>query len=328
MPVRISYNFHFFQDLSPRERAPSGPARSLAPGGYAIIAEMQNLSIVIPVYNEEKALPRTLDFFQDLARRCRDIEVIFVDDGSTDQSARILDAVQADGIRIIRHAKNKGYGASLKTGLQRARYDYFGITDADASYPNDLIPELFERLVKEDAAMVVGQRTGPAVNPGIFRKFSKFALKSLAEHLSRESIPDFNSGLRIAKKDVVLKAQGYLPDGFSFTTTLTLFMLSTHQPIIYAPIDYHKRQGKSKIRPVRDTLNFIQLIIRTIMFFNPLRVFLPISLAFMALSLIVAGVSFFMGKIMDITSILLFVTGIQLFALGLLADLIDKRLGK
>jgi hypothetical protein len=176
--------------------------------------------------------------------------------------------------------------------------------------------------------MVVGRRTGKAVDPGLFRKFSKFALRKLAEHLSRETIPDFNSGLRIAKKSLVLRAQGYLPDGFSFTTTLTLFMLSTNQPILYVPIDYHKRQGKSKIRPIRDTLNFIQLIIRTIMFFNPLRVFLPLSLLFMALSLIVGLVSYLLGKVMDITAVVLFVTGIQLFALGLLADLIDKRLGK
>jgi glycosyltransferase involved in cell wall biosynthesis len=289
---------------------------------------MKNLSIVIPVYNEEKGLPGTLPFFVELTKRWPDIEVIFVDDGSTDQSARIMDSLQAPGIKIVRHDKNKGYGASLKTGLNRARYEYFCITDADGSYPNDRIPEMFERLIKEEAAMIVGRRTGQAVDPGLFRKTSKFVLKRLAENLSRETIPDFNSGLRIAKRDLVLKAQGYLPDGFSFTTTLTLFMLSTHQPIIYEPIDYHQRQGKSKIRPVRDTLNFIQLIIRTIMFFNPLRVFLPISLAFMALSLVIALVSYFLGKIMDITSILLFVTGIQLFALGLLADLIDKRLGK
>ena len=144
--------------------------------------------------------------------------------------------------------------------------------------------------------MVVGRRTGKAVDPGLFRRFSKFALRKLAEHLSRETIPDFNSGLRIAKKSLVLRAQGYLPDGFSFTTTLTLFMLSTNQPIIYVPIDYYKRQGKSKIRPIRDTLNFIQLIIRTIMFFNPLRVFLPLSLLFMALSLIVVVVSYLLGK--------------------------------
>jgi glycosyltransferase involved in cell wall biosynthesis len=289
---------------------------------------MENLSIVIPVFNEENGLPNTIAFFENLIKNNPEIEVIFVDDGSTDKSAKILSSSEKTGIKIIRHNKNKGYGASLKSGLNRAKYEYFCITDADGSYPNEEIPLLFERLLKEEAAMVVGRRTGKAVDPGLFRKFSKFALRKLAEYLSRETIADFNSGLRIAKKSLVLGALGYLPDGFSFTTTLTLFLLSTSQPIIYVPIDYHKRQGRSKIRPIRDTLNFIQLIIRTIMFFNPLRVFLPLSLIFMALSFLVLLVSYLLGQVMDITAIVLFVTGIQLFALGLLADLIDKRLGK
>jgi glycosyltransferase involved in cell wall biosynthesis len=289
---------------------------------------MQNLSIVIPVFNEEKALPQTIAFFDRLVRENPDIEVIFVDDGSTDGSAGILSSSQDHSFRVIRHAKNKGYGASLKTGLQRARSEYFCITDADGSYPNEKIPSLFERLLEEDAAMIVGQRTGKALDPGLFRKSSKFALRKLAEHLSRETIADFNSGLRIAKRSLVLRALGYLPDGFSFTTTLTLFFLSTSQPIVYVPIEYHARQGRSKIRPIRDTMNFIQLIIRTIMFFNPLRVFLPLSLIFMGLSFSVLLISTLLGKVMDITSVVLFVTGIQLLALGLLADLIDKRLGK
>ena len=288
---------------------------------------MRNLSIIVPVYNEDKALPSTIAFFQALVRANPETEVLFVDDGSADGSAAILDSSRGPGLVVIRHAQNKGYGASLKSGLRRARYDHIAITDGDGSYPNEEIPAMFERLVRDEAAMVVGRRTGEAVDPGIFRKFSKFVLRKLAERLSREAIPDFNSGLRIARKDLVLKAVRYLPDGFSFTTTLTLFMLSTGQPIVYVPIAYHKRQGKSKIRPVRDSLNFIQLIISTIMFFNPLRVFLPLSLLFLALAAAVAVVTFLLGKIMDITALVLFVTGIQLFALGLLADLIDKRLG-
>jgi len=289
---------------------------------------MQNLSIVIPVFNEEKGLPATLAFFEKLTGDNPGIEVIFVDDASADRSPEILAGKKNQGIKVVRHKENKGYGAALKSGLSRARYGYFAITDADGSYPCDRIPSLFEHLLREDAAMIVGRRTGEALDPGVFRKLGKRMLRGMAERLSREPIPDFNSGLRIAKTDLVRKAQPYLPDGFSFTTTLTLYMLSTAQPILYEPIDYRQRQGKSKIRPIRDFLNFLQLIIRTIMFFNPLRVFLPLSLLFMTLSVTVGVVSYLLGKVMDITSVILFVTGIQLFALGLLADLIDKRLGK
>jgi len=289
---------------------------------------MEKLSIVIPVYNEENGLPETIAFFRGLLKKNPGIEVIFVDDGSTDKSAEILSSLREPGIKVIRHNKNKGYGASLKTGLVRAKYEYFCITDADGSYPLEEIPSLFDRLLKEEAAMAVGVRIGQAVDPGFFRKFNKFILRKLAEYLSGETIEDFNSGLRIAKTSLVLKASGYLPNGFSFTMTLTLFLLSANQTIIYVPIEFHKRQGRSKIRPVRDTLNFLQLIIRTIMFFNPLRIFLPLSLFFIALSAIILFVSYLTGRIMDIMTIVLFVTGIQLLALGFLADLIDKRLGK
>jgi glycosyltransferase involved in cell wall biosynthesis len=289
---------------------------------------MENLSIVIPVFNEEKGLPKTVAFFEGLIKQNPKIEVIFVDDGSTDGSAQILNAAQEIGFKVIRHKKNKGYGASLKTGLSRAQYEYFCITDADGSYPNEEIPSLFDRLLKEEAAMVVGERAGKFYDVGLFRKLSKFILRKLAEYLSKETITDFNSGLRIAKKGLVLKAAAYLPDGFSYTTTLTLYSLSTSQPIIYVPIDYRQRQGRSKIRPIRETLNFLQLIIRTIMFFNPLRIFLPLSLIFVTLSFLLLIVSYLLGRVMDISVIILFVTGIQLLALGLLADLIDKRLGK
>ncbi len=289
---------------------------------------MNRLSIVIPVYNEEKAIPETVAFFRDLLNKRPDIEVIFVDDGSTDRSRDILNGTLDPRMKLIAHDKNRGYGAAIKDGVRVASHDHIAITDADGSYPNDRVVEFFERLLAEDAGMVVGARTGKKVKVGFLRKLPKLILKKLAEYLSERKIPDLNSGLRVVRKDLIEKSAKYLPQGFSFTTTITLFLLSDNQKIIYIPIDYYKRVGKSKIRPLRDTLNFVQLIIRTVMFFNPLKVFLPLSLFFMLTALAVLVVSYLTGRVMDITTILLFVTGLQLLALGLLADLVDKRLSK
>lgn len=289
---------------------------------------MEKLSVVIPVYNEEKAIPDTVAFFKDLLNNYPDIEVIFVDDGSTDRTRQILKDGLDARMRLVANEKNKGYGAAIKKGAQLASHDHIAITDADGSYPNERIIEFFQKLVSEKAAMVVGARTGKMVKIGFLRKLPKLVLTKLAEYLSESEIPDLNSGLRVIDKELIQKSSKYLPQGFSFTTTITLFLLSNNHKILYIPIDYYKRVGKSKIRPLRDTMNFLQLIIRTVMFFNPLKVFLPLSLFFVLAALVVLVVSYILGKVMDVTTILLFVTGLQLLALGLLADLIDKRLGK
>ena len=185
---------------------------------------------------------------------------------------------------------------------------------------------LFNKLVEENADMVVGARQSKSLKEGFFRRLTKGILRRLAMHLSEEQIPDLNSGLRVVKKDLLSRFLKLLPNGFSFTSTITLALLANHCRIIYVPIDYYQRKGKSKIRPIKDTLNFLQLIIRTVMFFNPLKVFLPLSMIFLFLSLGVLIISYLMGQVMDITTIILFTTALNLLAIGLLADLIDKRM--
>jgi glycosyltransferase involved in cell wall biosynthesis len=289
---------------------------------------MDSLSVVIPVYNEEESIAETIAAFRRLLGDHPELEIIFVDDGSTDSTAQHLASITEPSIRVIHHPKNLGYGAALKSGVKAASHAVIAITDADGSYPNDRIPELAALFISRKADMLVGSREGRHVHMGILRRWAKFFFKKLAEYLSETSIPDFNSGFRIIKKKLIDEAGRFLPDGFSFTTTLTLFALSNRGIIEYVPIDYHRRKGRSKIKPLSDSLTFFQLIVRTIMFFNPLKVFLPLSGLFIFLAFAVLIISYLSGKVMDITTILLFVTGLQMLALGLLADLIDKRLSK
>jgi len=289
---------------------------------------MASLSIIVPVFNEEKAILQTIHELESFYSKFSELEIIFVNDGSSDNSLQILKSNISLQTQIISYSHNKGYGAALKAGLKKAKGDFVAITDADASYPNEKIQELLECFDSEDTDMAVGARQGKIVDSSLFRKLPKFFLQKLAEYLSNEKIPDFNSGLRVIRRKRLLAALRFLPDGFSFTTTLTLFLLSDNGKIIYIPINYYRRKGKSKIRPFRDTMNFVQLIIRTIMFFNPLKVFLPLSLFFIILSILVLVISYIMGRVLDITTVLLFVTGLNFLAIGLLADLIDKRLSK
>lgn len=285
------------------------------------------VSIVIPACNEERAIADVLDYLAGvtagLGRAC---EIIVVDDGSTDRTAERVDTGR---FRLVRHARNRGYGAAIKSGVRAARHDVIVITDADGTYPCDAIPGLLARL--EQCEMAVAARTGANVAIPALRRPAKWVLTRLANYLTGHRIPDLNSGQRAIRRELFERYARYYPDGFSLTTTITLAALTNGHAVDYMPIDYHARIGSSKIRPIYDTLNFIQLIVRTVLYFEPLKVFVPASLALILSALLVGGVSLTMqilghGRFMDVTTLLLFVTGLQLFAIGALADLITKRL--
>jgi glycosyltransferase involved in cell wall biosynthesis len=296
------------------------------PEGIVARIEPRAVSIVVPAYNEkEGCLPVLRKLIATMEGSDLEYEIIVVDDGSTDGTSERL--AQLEGaLTLIRHPRNLGYGAALKTGIRRASHDLICITDADGTYPNERIPELVGMM--GDHAMVVGARIGETVKIPLVRRPAKWAINQLANYLSQTSIPDLNSGLRVMRRDVVERFVRLLPSGFSFTTTITLAMLTNGFPVRFEAIDYEHRSGRSKIKPIRDTLNFIQLIIRTVMYFEPLRVFVPLALMLVFASVAVLVLSLVLtGRVMDVTTVVLFVAGLQMLAIGMIADIIDRRLG-
>jgi hypothetical protein len=178
-----------------------------------------------------------------------------------------------------------------------------------------------------DYDMVVGARIANKVEIPLIRKPAKWFITKLASYLTGTKIPDLNSGLRVMRKGIVEKYIRILPDGFSFTSTITLVMLTNGYCAKYVPIDYFKREGKSKIRPIRDTLNFVQLIIRTVLYFNPLKIFIPLSLFLVLLAFTVLfGSWLLLGKAMDVSFAVILMTSVIIMAIGMLADLINKRI--
>lgn len=280
------------------------------------------ISVIIPAYNEEKSIGQTIEAMNAVLSKGGFVyEIIVVDDGSTDKTA---DNLQAEGVNLIRHDSNHGYGSAIKTGVRHSKYDIILIIDADGTYPVEEVPAILRNMEHYD--MVVGARIGSSVRMPLLRKTMKWMLVKLANYLSDSNIRDLNSGLRALKKDIFYKFNRLLPDGFSLTTTITLAMLTNGYRLKYIPINYHARVGKSKFRPVSDTLSFIQLIIRTSLLFNPLKIFIPISMIMFLASFLVFSYSlFFLPRILDVTSLILFVGGMQILAIGMIADLIDKR---
>jgi glycosyltransferase involved in cell wall biosynthesis len=281
------------------------------------------LSVIIPAYNEAEGIGKVVrEVLAVLATLDRPTELIVVDDGSQDATAA---EAETAGARLIRHVTNRGYGAALKTGIRRALHDLVCIIDADCTYPAGALRELLDAAPDHD--MVVGARLKGDVKIPLIRRPAKAFLRVLASYLSGFAIPDLNSGFRVMRRKVVERYYGILPNGFSFTTTITLAMLVSGFAVRYVPIEYHARSGKSHIRPIRDTLGFFSLILRTVLYFNPLRVFVPLSLTFLAGGAAVFLLSWaYAERPLDTTSLLLLVTGVQLFAVGLLADLIARRM--
>ena len=282
--------------------------------------DMRAISVVIPAYNEAAAIGPTLQRVQAALDRSQyEGEIIVVDDGSTDGTADEIP--QHPQVRLIRHPQNKGYGAALKTGIRQASHETILILDADGTYPCERIPDLAAQIGPYD--MVVGARTGENVHIPLIRRPAKWALNRLANYLSDAKIPDLNSGMRAFKRDVALRFFRLLPSGFSFTTTLTLALLTNAYNVLYIPIDYYPRTGRSKIDPFRDTINFFALVVRMVLSFRPLRVFVPVALTMMLISLVkvIYDIKVYDFHIATSTVVLVTLT-FQIIVLGLIADLI------
>jgi glycosyltransferase involved in cell wall biosynthesis len=285
------------------------------------------VTIVVPVYNEERGVEGVLRRLTGLELGVP-LEVLAVNDGSKDGTGAVLTrlAPELRGLRVVTHRHNQGYGAALKTGFAYARHEVVVITDADGTYPEDRIVDLLARI-DDGAEMAVGARLGEDVHIPLSRRPAKWVLRQLASFLAGVEIPDLNSGLRAFRRELVLAYRPILPQGFSFTTTITLAALTNGHRVDYVSVNYAQREGRSKIRPIHDTLGFTALILRTVLYFNPLKVFYPIA-ALIGLGLlgsIYHDVFLEPSPNLGDKTVLLFVAVVQVLSVGLLADLIEKK---
>ena len=273
------------------------------------------ISIVIPAHNEAQGIG---DVLRDLGDHKPPgvIEIIVVDDGSTDGTAKI--AADA-GVRVLRHANNRGYGAALKTGIRAAAGAYVLTMDADGQHRLEDVARLCEApRSAESPECVIGQRTALVHSP-LWRMPGKWLLRWMAQFLTRRKIPDLNSGLRLMRRDVAMRYINLCPQGFSFSTTITMALLSRGYGVEFVPIEVKRRVGKSTVS-VRTGFDVILLVLRLATLFNPLRIFLPASVL-----CVLGGIGWgaryaIAGQGVTVASMLAILTGVLLFALGLVCD--------
>ena len=289
--------------------------------------KMEKVSVVIPAYNEEEAIAKDIEVIQRaMSGSGRGYEIIVVNDGSTDGTAEIVRGIE--GVTLLEHEYKRGGGFARNTGIRAATGDVVVVTDGDGTYPNQEIPRLLDIMEEKDIDMIVGARTKEAGTLKVLRLPAKWFIRKLAEWMSGFKIPDLNSGLRAMRKEVVMEYMEILPWGHSWVSTITLALLSSGYKVHFAPIDYYPRKGTSTFHPVKDTFAYLTLVIRTVTWFNPLKVFMPL-----ALLIFLTGLGKFIfdnvvnpGHInITATCVILFVAAVQVVVLGLLADLIVKR---
>lgn len=221
----------------------------------------RGVSVIVPVYNEEHGVGRALhDLSVTMQLFGHPYELLVVDDGSTDGSRKVIEAVEDPELRLLVHPTNQGYGAALTTGLRHARFARLVITDADSTYPSVAIPRLVTGL--GDASMVVGARTASVAAMGFLRSPVRWLLRRFASHLTGQFIPDLNSGMRAIRRETLVPLIPILPTTFSWTSTITVALLLRGEKVAFQPIDYHQRTGNSKIHPVKDTLVALRCILR------------------------------------------------------------------
>jgi polyisoprenyl-phosphate glycosyltransferase len=291
--------------------------------------EILDVTIVLPCYNEQAHVVTEVErITRAMDASGFSYELMVVDDKSTDGTLAVLREAEPrfPHMRLIPFGRNGGSGTARRIGSQEAHGRIVVWTDADMTYPNERIPDFVQYLVDNPHVdQIVGARTSEKGSHKLLRVPAKWMIRKVAEVLAGTKIPDLNSGLRAFRKEVSLPYLRLLPSGFSCVTTLTLAFLSNQHQVDYLPIDYAKRSGASKFHFIRDAYRYLLQVLRMVVYFNPIKVLMPLALTLLtvgAIKAVVDIVQYFFR--ITTNAVLLIVTGLIIASLALLADLIVR----
>jgi glycosyltransferase involved in cell wall biosynthesis len=288
-------------------------------------AQTWQLTVLLPAFNEEQAIERVLEeVVEALAHESIRYEILVVDDGSTDRTAeraeRFAGSCWQCPVRVVRMPENRGAGAARRVGIREARGEIVVMLDADGTYPASAIPDLMAHFPAYD--QVNGARTSEQGTWPWLRRPAKWFIRRLACYLTGHKIPDLNTGLKAFKREAMLRWLWVVPDGFSCVTTMTLAFLTNGYAVKYVAVPYRRRIGKSKFHPVKDTLSYLATVLRIVLYFRPLKVFLPLSALAIAAGIAKSVASFALTGSMQESDIVILTAGFMTCMIGLLAEVI------
>lgn len=288
-------------------------------------ATRTKLTVLLPAYNEELAIgPVLAEVVEALAELEGSHEILVVDDASTDRTAEVAEQFARDcwqcPIRVIRCPENRGAGAARKVGVREAHGELVVMLDADGSYPAECIRDLIAHFPAYD--QVNGARTSEQGTLPWLRRPAKWFIRMLACYLTGYRIPDLNTGLKAFKRDRMLPWLWVVPNGFSCVTTMTLAFLTNGYAVKYVDVPYRPRIGKSKFHPIKDTWAYLATVLRMVLYFRPLKIFLPLAGLLMTGGVLTSLLSFYTTGSMQESDIVVFTAGFMTAMLGLLAEVI------
>jgi glycosyltransferase involved in cell wall biosynthesis len=275
-----------------------------------------NISIILPCHNEA---PGIEDLIRDIRSLHPSAEILVIDDGSKDHSAEMA---RKAGAIVVSHPMQMGNGASIKTGARNANRKTLIFMDADGQHKPADIRRLLNKL-DEGYDMVVGARV-PSSHASLGRRLANSFYNKLASVMTGFKIEDLTSGFRAVRADKFRKFLYLLPNGFSYPTTSTMAFFRSAFPVTYVPIEAAKREGKSKIRNMRDGTRFFIIILKVGALFSPMRFFLPISAAFFLIGVLYYGYTYVMTGRFTNMSALLFIVSLLIFVIGILSEQISS----
>ena len=286
------------------------------------------LTVVVPVYNEAESLPEFLPRLLDFCEK-QNWEVVFVNDGSRDDSKRILEShAHPPLVRVIHHKVNRGYGGALKSGLLDASTPYAVTIDGDGQHDPEDILRLFQFAVERDADLVIGRRD-LSHKPNWFRELGKSLIRLFTRMLMPLPIQDLNSGFKLYRTEL---AQAYLsvcPDSMAFSDVIVLTFLNQKDLVLEHPIQVRERkQGKSSISAYT-AIETVMEILNLVMLFNPLKIFLSLSAVCFAFGILWGTPILLLNRGVSVGAMLAIVSGLIFFFIGLVASqLSSMRLGE
>ncbi|MBX3647273.1 MAG: glycosyltransferase family 2 protein [Rhodocyclaceae bacterium] len=270
------------------------------------------ISVIIPARDEAQALP---DCLRGVLAAVPGCELIVVDDGSSDGTAAIA---AEHGARVISHPYPKGNGAAVKTGARAATGEILVFMDADGQHRPEDIPRLLTKL-EEGYDMAVGAR-GMQDHAGAHRGFANAVFNRLASWMVNHRVDDLTSGFRAVRAEHFRRFIYLLPNSFSYPTTCTMSFFRAGFGVAYVPVSMPPRIGKSHIRPFRDGIRFILIIIKIGTLYSPMKLFLPVSGAFFATGLGYYTYTYLTTHRFTNMSALLFITSVLIFLIGLVSE--------
>lgn len=274
------------------------------------------LSIILPARNEAAGLRHLLPTL--LASLPENTEVIIVNDGSDDDTSAVCTSFP---VKVINHPYPMGNGAAIKTGARAARGEILVCMDADGQHRPEDIHALLDKL-NEGFDMVVGSRSRSS-QAGLHRAVANDFFSRFASWMVSQRIEDLTSGFRAVRADKFRKFLYLLPNGFSYPTTITMSFFRAGYGVAYAPIHTPRRSGRSHIRPIRDGLRFLMIILKIGTLYSPQRLFLPVSGGFFLLGLGYYAYTYWHTDRFTNMSALLFISAILTFLIGIVSEQIS-----